>query len=90
MDTSPNDRDESNRQAIVRANNRGVLVRKAMEEDEGGSRSREQTAELLWALPAKRLTSGDGTANSSLGRMRSAIGAFRCGNSIRPGDRFQT
>jgi hypothetical protein len=47
MDTSPNDRDESNRQAIVRANNRGVLVRKAMEEVEGGSRSREQIAELL-------------------------------------------
>lgn len=42
------DRDRpANHQAIARAIDRGALVRKDMEEDEGGSRSSEQIAELL-------------------------------------------
>jgi hypothetical protein len=42
------DRDRpANHQAIARAIDRGALVRKEMEEDEGGSRSSEQIAELL-------------------------------------------
>ena len=42
------DRDRTaNHQAIARAIQRGALARKEMEEDEGGSRSSEQIAELL-------------------------------------------
>jgi hypothetical protein len=36
-----------NKEAILRALDRGVLVRKEMEEDEGGARSSEEIADLL-------------------------------------------
>lgn len=41
------DRYAENKSAILRALDRGVLARKEMEEEEGGSRSSEQIAELL-------------------------------------------
>lgn len=48
MDTPLSDHDRSeNQQAIARATERGLLVRKEIEKEEGGSRSSEQIAELL-------------------------------------------